>query len=389
MKIKIRLFILNNLIFLRFFAAMLVVVAHGYEGYKGWIRIPKFLASKADPSQLSTVGKFADAFLKNGSYGVEVFFLISGFLTTYLLLCEQNKYSKINLKNFYIRRSLRIWPLYFLVLAFTPFLVYTYNIIHVSWSPLTTHPNYLYYVFFMGNYDVINTTIWQMPVAHFWSIAVEEHFYLVFPLLLTVVNKKHFYSLCGALILVSVVSRIYYFGWYPSTYSVHFDLNTLCRMDTLLVGALFAKMHFDKPFQFKFNKWFLLLSVVLFIFALSIDNWRIMDTLFLVVFKKYVLLLLTTAIAAMLLFSNYTSSTILKHINFNYLGKISFGIYIYHNIFLWFLIQVGLLRLQFGFFTFAAVYFTGTIVVAALSWELFEKKILNYKKRFEIINTAR
>ncbi|MGC1606324.1 MAG: acyltransferase, partial [Candidatus Acidiferrum sp.] len=114
--------------------------------------------------------------LRNGAFGVSVFFGISGFLITSLLLREQLKYGRISLRDFYIRRSLRIWPLYYAVLALYLVLVLTLQRgtgrDHVFFHYL---PGYLTftYTWFAG---------WQASAAIFnfaWSLSVEEQFYML------------------------------------------------------------------------------------------------------------------------------------------------------------------------------------------------------------------
>jgi peptidoglycan/LPS O-acetylase OafA/YrhL len=374
---------------LRLFAALFVVFTHGFEGYEGWMGKPKLLTKHFFPDQYSNVGGHVADFFKNGGYGVEIFFLISGFLITYLLLTEQHIKDKIDLVKFYIRRSLRIWPLYFLIIALTPLILYLFNATKADFVAVATAPNYLYYVFFIGNYDVINTGIWQFPYAHFWSICVEEHFYLVWPILLQFIPKKYFYHICIFLILVAMGSRVYYYMYDNSNLGLQVYLNTLCKIDSLIIGAIFAKIHFDHPIKFKFNRVLLFALILIFIWALSIEYWMIMNDLFAIIFKKYVYLFLAAGIMGIILFGISDKVRVFKKGIFSYLGKISYGIYIYHNIFLGFAIQIILLRLQFNFWLFFGIYIAGTILISIISWELFEKPILNFKKRFEIVKTNR
>ena len=374
---------------LRFFAALAVVLAHGYFGYKGWLGKPSFLTNNFFPDKFTLFGKHIDEFLSNGGYGVEVFFLISGFLITYLLLIEQDRHGKIHLVNFYIRRSLRIWPLYFLIIVLTPFIIMLYNGIKVSWSDVATPPNYLYYIFFLGNFDVINTGVWHFPFAHFWSICVEEHFYIVWPLIIYLIPKKYFYHSCLLLILIAIGSRIYFFSFANENAELQIYLNTLCKIDSLIIGAIFAKIHFTKPIQFKSNRLVLFVLVAIFLWSLSLESWKHTETLFSVVFKKYIYLLLVVFIMGLVLFGKSNKMKPHKKGIFSYLGKISYGIYIYHNIFVGFAIQVFLLRYHLNFWIYFLLYIMGTILLSIISWEFFEKPILKFKKRFEIVKTNR
>lgn len=111
-----------------------------------------------------------------GEHGVTMFFVLSGFLITFLLLKEKEKYKEINVKSFYMRRILRIWPLYYvyLVICLALYvLLYDGNVVCG-----TT----LLYVFFLANIPfILETTLFCLE--HLWSIGVEEWFYIFWPFL--------------------------------------------------------------------------------------------------------------------------------------------------------------------------------------------------------------
>lgn len=98
--------------------------------------------------------------------GVTLFFVISGFLITYLLLNEQKESNRVSIPKFYIRRILRIWPIYYLYLVIALTVTSTWN-----------DPCIWYYIFFGANIPfVLSIGIW--PIVHYWSIGVEEQFYM-------------------------------------------------------------------------------------------------------------------------------------------------------------------------------------------------------------------
>src|SRR4051812_44139823 len=112
----------GNLDVLRFIAAYMIVLLHCFFGWKAHFGHPDFIA-KTSPQVL---GKLENIF-NNFSFGVDIFFIISGFLITYLLLAEKETTGKVDVIKFYIRRAFRIWPLYFLILLIGPLLSYFYN----------------------------------------------------------------------------------------------------------------------------------------------------------------------------------------------------------------------------------------------------------------------
>src|SRR6185436_705128 len=131
----------KNLDSLRFIAALMVYLQHGVSGSYEYLQINDTLLKKF----LTTIS--------NGETGVSIFFVLSGFLITYLLITEYELKSNISLRNFYISRLLRIWPLYFMVVSFT-FLVYPLlkSLIGMN-NPLGS--NFLYHLTFLSNFDVI------------------------------------------------------------------------------------------------------------------------------------------------------------------------------------------------------------------------------------------
>jgi peptidoglycan/LPS O-acetylase OafA/YrhL len=375
----------HNLDVLRFFAAFMIVIVHGYSAVLGWEGLPEPLRKDATQAasteeNLNSLGFFLNRLIQNFDLGVEFFFLISGFLITYLMLSELNVSGKLNIPKFYMRRLLRIWPLYFLVIAITPFLA--------EWTD-SAHPNYLWNIFFGNNYLTIIQKSYEPGLAHLWSICVEEHFYLVWPILLFFVPVNRLPLLFSFLIFVSIISRWYYFETSPEWLN-HTKLNTICRMDTLAIGGWIAWLMHRKPYQVTIQGWIRLLVYVLLVLLLCFDDTHKTDSFFLVAFKR----LVYTGIFSFLLLNylynpgawfNFKRKNIL-----HYLGKISFGIYMYHNILFPALFQkiIWGYKLQ-GFWIFWLLYLTIVLVISVLSYEIYEKQFLKLKDRFAIVLTKR
>src|SRR6056297_394494 len=184
---------------IRFVAAFMIIIYHSYGSWRGWFGEVGFLSGDTYTT-LTGFGKLVNRFLGNFEIGVDIFFLLSGFLITYILLMEKERYGKINIKNFLIRRTLRIWPLYFMLIAVAPFLV--------SWLNEDA-PNYLANALFVSNFHTINTGKWMYPFAHFWSICIEEHFYLVWPFIIAFIPNKHLMKVFISLIIISIAFRMY------------------------------------------------------------------------------------------------------------------------------------------------------------------------------------
>jgi peptidoglycan/LPS O-acetylase OafA/YrhL len=165
--------------------------------------------------------------LSIGQKGVDLFFVLSGFLITGILM--RSKGAAHYFKNFYIRRSLRIFPLYFAT-------VFACLIAGKTWGgeAYQWHNNW-WYLCYLQN---IGSTFWPGSVAgpgHFWSLAVEEHFYLFWPLAVLVLSRRGLAWFSISLILASIVIRGYFLMKGIDVFTF-----TLCRMDTLALGALLA-----------------------------------------------------------------------------------------------------------------------------------------------------
>lgn len=164
-------------------------------------------------------------FIQDGHLGVNVFFVISGFLITSLLLQEEANSGKISIKYFYTRRMLRIFPAYyFLLLVY--FLLQLFHVIHISNASWITSITYTKY--FNWKFDWLT--------AHTWSLSVEEQFYLFWPLVFCCGKNFRKYITFGLLIIVPII-RIY-ISINPIDWINEWTFFT--RIDAIATGCLFA-----------------------------------------------------------------------------------------------------------------------------------------------------
>lgn len=350
---------LPNLDSVRAIAALLVVISH--------IELGKSI------SGLQSVNKF---FIL-GPIGVTIFFVLSGFLITYLLLLEYNKNSKVKIKNFYMRRILRIWPLYFLVLLIGV-LIYPRNI---SFSAITLS------VFFLPNiaflYNIIPAVIDQI-----WSIGVEEQFYLIHPNLFRIKNVKRIFNVLMALLCVFYFLKLF-------SHIIHCvfmtDLLYYTRFDCLFLGSIaciwivnrlkgncFFKPVFDPSFLFKSNFQKIVYLILAFYLIISVCFINKM-------YNNQLLSFLVIVILANLAL-NKDSIIHIKSRKLEYVGIISYGVYLLHKftieIGIWIITRVGInsVILQNLFLYLFAISLT--IIIASLSYFYFEGYFLKKKEIF-------
>lgn len=178
--------------------------------------------------------------VRGGMFGVTTFFFLSGYLITTLLRRENDRHGRISMSHFYARRSLRILPPFYLAFGFLLLLVHFHVIPQgVSAGALAS------YSFFVGNYWLIYGNVHNQALGPMWSLAVEEHFYLFFPLLFVLLNKARVGYRRQALVLAGLAAAVLLWRvvltLHPSPATGrHILYGTDCRIDSILFGCILA-----------------------------------------------------------------------------------------------------------------------------------------------------
>ena len=307
-------------------------------------------------------------FITDGALGVNVFFVISGFLITSLLIREENSTGKISLIKFYLRRSLRIFPAYF-------FLLFIYYILEIfklceisnlSWLTALTYTKYFN-----------NSSEWL--TRHSWSLSVEEHFYLFWPFVFIYFpdNRK----LISILIILLVPLFRLFFYWYPPIYLMP-DLNFFVRIDAIAVGC-FLSLYQDRVQQFinDRGKIILYFSLAILLFLTPLEKWavKINCNMFFIAFGGRSGTVGNILIGLILMYSVFGYHGIwFKILNskiLNYLGLLSYSLYLWQQIF------TSPLKLWVTSFPQNIVLI---FVCAMGSYYIIEKPFLRLKTNFEI-----
>ncbi len=326
-----------------------------------------------------------------GGSGVSIFFVLSGFLITYLLLQEKKTKGKINIPFFYIRRGLRIWPLYYLVIIFS---VSIFPIIKSHFgNQLNLGITPVYYYTFLSNFDVIHAkncsdTGGQLMSTVSWSVGIEEQFYLVWPLLFALIPRKFYLYIFSVIILLSIYFRFLHGNdntvLYFHTFSVSIDL---------AIGGLAAFMIFYetikiKLFFIKLNKITIFGVYLLGFFWLLYGDHHLSGQ------PLYALahVVSTLFFVFMLLEQNFADNSFFKFSNSRLLtfwGKYTYGLYLLHSIVLYFLNIIIWKVLKFENPSGFSASLFRTIIglplsccIAYFSYEYFEKRFLNLKEKF-------
>lgn len=310
-----------------------------------------------------------------GQTGVDLFFVLSGFLITGILL--DSKGSEHFLRNFYVRRILRIFPLYYATLLAIYFLC---PLLHLTaWTPWKQSA--WYWVYLQNIPDTFAPSLASGP-QHFWSLAVEEHYYLVWPFLVMLLARDKLLKVIGLAIGVSLLTRVL-LSQYDTFYF------TLCRLDGLAIGSAIAIFARSRPtglasYAVWAKRLLFLLGPVLVITQLLVSG----KSLLAIQVSKSTLIALAYACVMVLAIENRCGSLVQKLLSGRILGSIgkySYGMYVLHPFILGGLHAAGLRYNVFGLLVSALL----TYLAAWISWTLFEKRFLRLKRYFEYASNRR
>jgi len=304
--------------------------------------------------------------IRDGQLGVNVFFIISGYLITRLLITEESQNGKISLKNFYIRRSLRIFPPFYFLL-FCYFVFQSFGLIDISKTAWVSSLTYTKYLFISGDWFT----------AHFWSLSIEEHFYLVWPFLFLLFKKQRSFL---AVLIIGIPFLGRFFEHSQLDENMFHSLSIFSRMDSLGIGCLLA-LHYQKAMNWieRNKSWVLITAITVILFT---------EYLTLVPASGKVALLFqvsglqlgpvnSIAIAIILLFFTSPRTTwfyrFLNHKTMVWIGSISYSLYLWQQFFIsgsghWYTDFPANLLLVF--------------IASSVSFYLIEKPSLKLKHRF-------
>lgn len=359
----------SNINALRFFAFLGVFIAHS------------FATNNSHLLQSSYYQAFS-LFIQKGVLGVNFFFVLSGFLITWVLLEEIKSSNTINLRNFYLRRILRIWPLYFLVVGLGLAILFWKQQHHTTFQ--ITFPVYHYFTFTV-NFGVLKHSVPYLPLLGIlWTISVEEQFYLFWALLIRFF-KKHILKLIIGVLITSIIFR----GIFIQSGDVIY-FHTLSVMCDMAIGALLSYLSFKQnPLLEKWkniSKWLILALYLLFILYLSLSNYLPHSDISNVI-ERPILALFFAFVLFEQSFCNNSFFKLEKFSILNHLGKISYGLYCFHplaNLILWQFIKRNIIPdiPTTTFFLYPISSLLLTVLLAGISYRYYERYFLKLKVRF-------
>jgi peptidoglycan/LPS O-acetylase OafA/YrhL len=310
-----------------------------------------------------------------GAYGVDLFFVLSAYLITELLLREQASRGSFSISAFYVRRILRIWPLYFTFLMIVVLVV----------PGILPDDNFgtLYivsFVLFLGNWVCAANGLPFSVASPLWSVSIEEQFYIFWPPLLRLAGLKRIKHLAIGLLVVALLTRILLAAYGVAHTAVW--CNTFARLDSIALGALLAITLGGRVPQIK-TVGRLLLGVVALVIFLLVGKYLHQAG------PSSVITYLATASASVMLLVAVlrNDAGFLLERPFSwlvYLGRISYGLYVFHLLGLALvakLVIVGL-GIPLNFESRILLSFGLTVLLAAVSYRWLEQPFLKLKKSY-------
>ncbi len=351
---------------LRFWAALLVVIHHieqtkMFFGYPHIFKIP---------------------FIDNiGSIGVSLFFVLSGFLITYLLLQEQKDHSRIHLGRFYMRRILRIWPLYYGVVLLA-FFVLPYFYLHFGWDQ-NFYANFSFklmlYVLILPN--VCLALFPEVLAANqLWSIGVEEQFYLVWPLLVVFFRRNLLWVFAAILAGKSLLHvGLNYVTPHGSGLGWLNELVHQFEIEKLTIGSIGAYLLFNEKKEILRLIYHPMTQAVGWVGLLGFAAFHVQMNFYSTVLGFLMLIVLMNMCRRTHFWTD--------HPWVSYMGKTSYSMYMLHQFII--LAVLSMAKQRFKGASFQVVMYAASLPLTALvsiaSYELLEKPFLRLKTRFDVM----
>jgi peptidoglycan/LPS O-acetylase OafA/YrhL len=404
---------------LRFFAAMIVLVTHvefvkKFLGHNDnlWIQLEKKIGFNAIDTIVSggpngPIRWLSPLVTFGGYMGVVFFFVLSGFLITYLLMIEKRERGSIQIGKFYLRRILRIWPLYFLLVILGFFVLP-----EIEWFRLIPQEDQFYkhyllnlicYVLMLPNLAFSIVMEGAPNLGHLWSVGVEEQFYLFWPLIIAFSPRpqRAIVVFIGVWLLVKLSFLILQkmilglpdldpdlmiFSWWESMKRLLGTMKFECMaMGGLGAWWIYRRDHFILRICYSRPAELLsYLSILPIIYLVPKSFYSIMHIILTIPFLVIILNVATNERAILRLRGHY----------FNVLGKISYGIYMYH--FLCIMFSFNALDYIFHFpknllwwqsVLLYVVSISFTVGISYLSYSYFESRFLRWKQKFSVVHS--
>jgi peptidoglycan/LPS O-acetylase OafA/YrhL len=326
---------------------------------------------------------FAHAF-QFGWIGVDLFFVLSGYLITGILVDSVGRHAYY--RNFIVRRTLRIFPLYYACLIL--FCVVSYYPDPIRWKDCFASGGGWWYATYLGNFKTSLEGHWPAAglLTPLWSLQVEEQFYLSYPFLVSTVSRKTLAKTLIAAVVLALLFRVVITLAVPDSLLWTYTLMP-CRMDSLALGGLIAIAQRDFPHLLKSRwiGWVTLLSAATFLFDYLYSSGSLWSDGMRTIGYSAVDLMFAGLLVMVLGGRPKALVTFCRWRGLVWVGTVSYGLYLLHG-------PAGVIVRRFsprlGIYPHGSIEFVVSIAVAMLaawiSWSIFESPILKLKDRFAV-----
>ena len=315
---------------------------------------------------------FIERYIVHMGFGVQMFYVISGFLITGLLLKEKAEHGHINLKNFYIRRAYRIFPVAFLFIL-TILLLKLFGVLYVSTRDLVCSATYVV--------DFLSPSTRSWFIGHLGTLSIEEQFYLLWPLALLFLPKRYYFIIIFIVLYYAMLTTWLYY--HPQNSPLFLLKGLLLTAPALLCGALLAVGMFKGWFN-SIHK-ILIHPLTAFSFILALAAYLPATFLVAGFYSVPFDFLLSNVFVAIFIYNVIHSSSnniiykFLNHPILNFIGILSYSIYIWQQPFF---APPSAAYLVHAWWAFFPQNFILTFLVATISYFTVEKAFLRIKKRY-------
>ena len=322
----------------------------------------------------TTDNTFFNFFMHSGGIGVQIFFVLSGFLISYILIEEKKISNKLNLKNFFMRRVLRIWPLYYAMIFFAFITPYILKIFSIESSDEGYSPNWLFPLLFLENYEMMfnNSFANVSPLRVMWSLCIEEHFYIIWGIVFYFISNKNVPIFLILSIFLSLVFRVIY-----NIYDIS-DLDINTNILYFSFGGIVAYLlSYQEKIINKFSQLSLFIKYVLVLFFIFLYFLLPSLNINTTVLEPLIISIITCTLIIFTLCDKNVIKISNKNI-FSKLGKYTYGMYLFHTI--WINL---ILKFEANFYLLFIYSLIATILSSIISFHLFENQFLKLKKYFK------
>jgi len=328
-----------------------------------------------------------------GKLGIIMFFVLSGFLITYLLLKEKEKTGTISVKHFYIRRIFRIWPLYYMIIFLGIFVLPHFSFFHIPYYSDHVNDSWglklFLFLFFLPNVaDMLFCSAPAPFINQTWSVGVEEQFYLMWPWI--VKYSKNILTVLIGIIAIYFAVRTTFYIWnlrMPDN-KVISDINYFWQyfcIDDMAMGGIMAWILYnkkEKALKFLFHKYTQVVTYLVLIF-ITVRGISVPFVTFEVYAVPFAIMIINLA-------ANKNTIIHFDYPVLDYLGKVTYGLYMYHGIAIVLGVRaveawVSPNNLVMTNIVCYGVTFGSCILMTILSYELFENPFLKAKVKYSKI----